>query len=74
MCPLPLLADGDVGDVVTIYGETFTADESAKLAWLIYKRFGRDLISSAVAWRNMMGNDCDDHVFGALVERGRRLP
>jgi len=66
--------DNTTTDVTTIYGEIFTADESARLAWLIYKRFGRDLVSSAVAWRRMLGNDCDDHVFEKLVTRGRKLP
>lgn len=54
--------------VRTTAGDIFTGDESAKLAALIFKRFGREVEPAVAAWRRMLGNNTTSADFLELVE------
>lgn len=54
-------------NVTTTAGETFTAEESADLAFLIYKRWGRDLSAAHVAWRRLLRNSIPADDYERLV-------
>ena len=54
-------------DVVTTKGETFSHIESCRMAYLIWKRFGKNKRSAAAAWRRMLENNCSDEQFMGLV-------
>lgn len=58
--------------IKTVSGEWFEAEESAQLAFLIWKRWGRDLPAAAAAWRRLMQNSTTDAQFEALVEAASR--
>ena len=51
--------------------EIFTDEESHDLAFLVYKRFGRDPSGAATAWRRLLINNCYDGDFMALVKASR---
>ncbi len=53
--------------VTTTSGETFTTEDSAALAYLIYRRWGNDITAAAVAWRRLFQNNCSDRDFARLV-------
>lgn len=53
--------------IITTKGEAFTYDESANLAFMIYKRFGRDAELAASKWRTLLGITHNDMQFFALV-------
>lgn len=57
-------------DVTTTARERFSASDSAKLAFLIYKRFGRDTAAAACAWRRLLQNSTPDADFEALAKEG----
>lgn len=59
--------DLDKLTVTTTSGDTFTGKDHAKLAQLIYARFGRDLSAATAAWRRMLQNSCTEADFEALV-------
>jgi hypothetical protein len=56
--------------ITTTNGESFPGTESAILAFLIYKRFGRDLFLACSKWRKMLGNDTPSEEFEKLVRAG----
>jgi hypothetical protein len=60
-------------DVTTTAGERFSASESAKLAFLVFKRFGRDVAAAASAWRRLLGNSTPDAAFEALATEGAAI-
>ena len=60
-------------DVKTTAGERFSASESAKLAFLVFKRFGRDVAAGASAWRRLLGNSTPDADFEALAKEGAQI-
>jgi len=60
-------------DVTTTAGERFSASDSAKLAFLIYKRFGRDLSTAAVAWRRLLQNSTPESAFRSLASEGEEI-
>lgn len=53
--------------VTTTAGERFSGEDSAAMALLIWRRWGRDDEAAAVAWRRLMQNSCPDHQFMRLV-------
>jgi len=57
--------------VTTTNGSKFTGEDSARLAFLIYRRFGCHLEGACEAWRRMLQNDCPLSAFADLVEAGR---
>jgi hypothetical protein len=59
--------------VRTTAGETFSGRESALLAVLIYRRFGRDKDAAAAAWRRLHENVCPDRNFMILVQAGLEI-
>lgn len=59
-------------DVKTTANETFTGAESAQLAALIFKRFGRNEETAAAAWRRLLQNNCTTDQFMALVNEVER--
>jgi hypothetical protein len=59
-----------MADVTTTGGETFTFSDSAKLAALIHKRFGRDVTVSAAAYRRLLANNVPDDEFLGLATAG----
>jgi hypothetical protein len=56
--------------VHTTSGETFSGRDSALLAVLIYRRFGREERAAAAAWRRLHENVCPDRNFMILVDAG----
>ena len=54
-------------NVITTKGERFTEAENFKLAKLIYKRFGNDLIEATAAWNRLLENNCSQSDFLRLV-------
>lgn len=54
-------------DVTSTKGERFSTDDSANLAWLVYRRFGRDLVSATAAWNRLLQNNCSVTDFDKLV-------
>lgn len=60
-------------DVTTTKGEAFTGPESARLCFLIAKRFGFNYMLAAQKYREMLQNSCSDSDFGDLVEIGAEL-
>ena len=63
-------------DALTVYttngGEPFTGRDSAILAYLVLRRFGRD-VEAAAAWRRMLGNSCSDTDFAGLAAIGEEV-
>lgn len=57
-------------NVTTTNGEVFTGEQSAKLAFLVYVRFGRNLGSAHSAWKRMLQNNCSLMHFSELVDAG----
>jgi len=57
-----------IATITTTDGTPFTPADSADLARLVYKRFGRDPDAATAAWRRMLGNSCEVSDFMALVE------
>jgi hypothetical protein len=60
-------------DIKTTKGETFTGYESARLCFLVAKRFGFNYVLAAQKYREMLQNSCSDGDFGDLVEIGAEL-
>jgi hypothetical protein len=58
-------------DITTTKGERFSYEDSCDMAWLVYRRFGRDLVSAADAWRRLLGNNCDNTQFHQLVQHSK---
>ena len=58
--------------VTTTNKEVFSVDESAELARLVFKRFGRDEEVATAAWRRMLGNSCTVSQFRQLVNHAYR--
>ena len=60
-------------DTITTAGERFTMDDHARLAWMVFIRFGRSIEAGASAWRRMLQNGCTDRDFRDLVYQGQEL-
>jgi hypothetical protein len=64
-----------MSDIMTTSGETFTHEQSADLALMIYRRFGRDRDAARAAWNRMLQNNCDITQFtDLLIDAVGRLP
>ena len=62
-------------DVITTDGSTFTYEQSADMALMVYRRFGHDVDAAAAAWRRLLQNDCETADFiDLLVNAAARLP
>lgn len=55
-------------DVTTTNREVFKAEESSRMAQLVFKRFGRDLEAATRAWNRMMQTNIEPRTFKGLVE------
>ncbi len=53
--------------------EVFTGYQSAKLAALVFLRFGRDYESALHAWRRLLQNGTPSEQFAELVEKGIQI-
>lgn len=58
--------------ITTVSGERFSAQDSASLAHLIWRRFGRNDLAACEAWRRLLQNDCPLEDFQRLVAEGGR--
>lgn len=56
------------GNIRTTAGETFTFEESADMARMVFKRFGNDLGAATAAWNRLMQTNCDTHQFQKLLD------
>jgi hypothetical protein len=54
-------------NVTTTAGETFTAEQSEELAYMVYRRFGRNLSAATSAWRRLLQNNASEGQFEKLV-------
>lgn len=59
--------------VETTAKEVFSGCESAVMAFLIYKRFGRNVPLSHRKWMQLLQNNCEAKDFWMLVETGENL-
>jgi hypothetical protein len=57
--------NSDMG--TTTNGETFSDDDHADLAFMVYRRFGRDSAAATVAWNRLLQNNCSEAQFLKLV-------
>ena len=58
-------------DIITANNcEVFTGYQSAKLAALVFLRFGRDEIPAIAAWRRLLQNTTPIEQFAELVNKG----
>lgn len=69
----PWITVKDVPIVRTTCGELFTGEESALLAYGIYKRFGCDIRAALKAYERLMQSDPTEEGFGALICFGESL-
>jgi len=53
--------------ITTTCGEKFTPEEHQILAFLVYKRWGRDMEAAACAWRRLFQNGCTVEDFRDLI-------
>ncbi len=60
-------------DFTTVSGERFPKEDSALLALLIYRRFGRNAIAATAAWRRLLMNDCRIEEFQRLIDYAQTL-
>lgn len=60
-------------DIKTISGEVFTGSESAELAFLLLKRWGRDEAAAASAWRRLTDSDLSTPEFVSLARSGESI-
>jgi hypothetical protein len=58
-------------DITTTKNERFSYEDSCDLAWMVYRRFGRDLYPATTAWNRLLQNNCDITQFQALVQHSR---
>lgn len=56
-----------VHDTHAVNGVLFTAEDSVKLAQIVFKRFGYDIPAATSAWRRLLQNGCTEEDFEALV-------
>jgi hypothetical protein len=70
---MPRTLDLDTLTVTTTNGSLFTGEQSAKLAILVYKRFGCNMSAACKAWRRMLESNCPEADFAALISTGLRL-
>lgn len=56
-----------VPSIQAVNGTLFTAEESVRMAQLVFKRFGYDKSAAAAAWRRLLQNGCSESDFEALV-------
>lgn len=50
-----------------INSEVFRHEDTANMAWLIYRRWARDIKAAACAWRRLLQNSCTDDQFLDLL-------
>lgn len=62
----------DAQTVFTALSEKFTGGESSLMAFLIYKRFGRDMCLAAEKWARLLGSNVPTSHFEALAKKGER--
>ena len=62
-----------MSNITTTCGEQFSMDDHARLAFLIHRRWGRDIAAGASAWRRLFQNSCTDQMFEDLVNQGALL-
>jgi hypothetical protein len=60
-------------DITTTSKENFSMRESCMMAFLIWKRFGRDDQSATKAWRRMLENGTPVEYFMELVQQGQKI-
>lgn len=60
-------------DIYTMSLELFTGDDSAKMAYLIHRRFGKDFEVSHQKYKNLLRNNCSAQQFDILIQRGKEL-
>lgn len=58
-------------DIITLLEEKFSYDESADLAFLVYRRFGRDAAAASSAWSRLMQNATSPASFRRLIRHSR---
>lgn len=63
----------NVPEILTATGERFTSEESCLMAFLLYKRFGRDPSLAVKKWREMLQNSCNTVQFFEMARRGEHL-
>lgn len=60
-------------DVTTTNGQTFSGADHARMAALIFRRFGEDTAVACAAWRRLLGNSTTEADFAALAKAGADL-
>lgn len=60
--------------ITTTANETFTEDDNRALAFLVFRRFGRDPDAATVAWRRLLQNNATVAQFKKLLVDARVCP
>lgn len=58
-------------DITTVCGEKFEHEDSCDMAFMIYRRFARDMADAHIAWKRLLQNSCSLRQFGKMVLEGR---
>lgn len=53
--------------ITTTSGKRFSYADSCMMAFLVYRRFGRDLTAATRAWNRLLQNDCSEAQFAELI-------
>lgn len=56
------------GDITTTSGKPFPHEDSAKMARMVFRRFGEDLEAATAAWNRMLGTALAPEGFKELME------
>jgi hypothetical protein len=58
-------------DITTVCGEKFNYEDSCDMAFMIYRRFGREMEDAHIAWKRLLQNSCEFSQFEKMVLNGR---
>jgi hypothetical protein len=58
-------------DITTACGEKFDYEDSCDMAFMIYRRFAREMEDAHIAWKRLLQNNCSLSQFEKLVLEGR---
>ena len=57
-------------DITTVCGEKFEYSDSCDMAFMIYRRFAREMEDAHIAWKRLLQNSCSFKQFETMVLEG----
>lgn len=58
-------------NITTVCGEKFDYQDSCDMAFMIYRRFGREMEGAHIAWKRLLQNSCELKQFEKMVLDGQ---